>query len=130
MHRDFSSWNYRDQSRTPSLLASSGSAIPMPSIRLVQAPVFHGYSFSIWVEFAGAGDPENIAAILRAAKIDVRGGDAEPASNVGAAQQSGLTVGSIRGDRNHAKSVWLWMVCDNLRVLGENALAVAREALS
>ena len=26
-------------------------AIPMPSLRLIQAPVFHGHSFSVWVEF-------------------------------------------------------------------------------
>ena len=108
-----------------SLLGTSG--LPMPSLRLVQAPVFHGYSFSIWVEFAEAGDPENIAAILRAGKVDIRDGGTEPASNVGTAQQSGLTVGSIRRDRGCANAVWLWMVCDNLRVLAENALAVARE---
>jgi len=108
----------------------NGSGIPNPSLRLVQAPVFHGYSFSLWVEFKEEADPEKIATVLRAAKVDVRGGDTEPASNVGTAQQSGLTVGSIRRDRNHPNSVWLWMVCDNLRVLGENALAVAQEALS
>ncbi len=32
-----------------SLLAASGA--PMPSLRLMQAPVFHGYSISAWVEF-------------------------------------------------------------------------------
>ena len=111
------------------LLKGSASQIPMPSLRLVQAPVFHGYSFSLWVEFTEAADPENIATVLRAAKVDVRGGDTAPASNVGTAQQSGLTVGSIKRDRSHPNAVWLWMVCDNLRVLGENALAAAREAL-
>ena len=120
----------RIASHLASLLASSGSPIPMPSLRLVQAPVFHGYSFSIWVEFAETGDTEQIATILRAGKIDVRDGNTAPASNVGTAQQSGLTVGSIKLDRNHPNSVWLWMVCDNLRVLGENALAVAQEVLS
>ena len=28
-----------------------GAGAPMPSLRLIQAPVFHGYSFSAWVEF-------------------------------------------------------------------------------
>lgn len=116
--------------RNLSLLLGEKSAIPMPSLRLVQAPVFHGYSFSVWVEFAGAGDPENIATILKAAKIDVREGDTAPASNVGTAQQNGLTVGSIRRDRGNPNAVWMWMVCDNLRVLAENALAVAKEVVS
>ena len=82
------------------------------------------------VEFAGAGDPENIATILKAAKIDVREGDTAPASNVGTAQQNGLTVGSIRRDRGNSNAVLMWMVCDNLRVLAENALAVAKEVVS
>ena len=111
-------------------LLNAESGIPMPSIRLVQAPVFHGYSFSFWVEFAQTADPEKITTVLKAAKIDVRDSATEPATNVGAAQQSGLTVGSIRRDRHATKAVWLWMVCDNLRMLGENALAVAREALT
>ena len=112
-----------------SLLAVE-SGIPMPSIRLVQAPVFHGYSFSIWVEFKEPADPEKVTTVLKAAKIDVRDAATEPATNVGAAQQSGLTVGSIRLDRSNPKAAWLWMVCDNLRMLGENALAVAQEGLS
>ncbi|HEY3742113.1 MAG TPA: Asd/ArgC dimerization domain-containing protein [Bryobacteraceae bacterium] len=107
----------------------SGSSIAMPSLRLVQAPVFHGYSFSIWAEFAEDADPKKIETVLRAAKVDVRDGETAPASNVGTAQQSGLTVGSIVRDRNHPKAIWLWMVCDNLRVLGEGALKVAQEAL-
>ena len=106
------------------------SSIPMPSIRLVQAPVFHGYSASIWVEFGEAGDPEKITRILRAAAVDVRDPETAPASNAGTTQQSGLTVGSIQRDRNQPNAVWLWMVCDNLRVLAENALAVAQEGLS
>ena len=117
-------------SRNLALLLGPKSAIPMPSLRLVQAPVFHGYSFSVWVEFAETGDPENITTILKAATVDVRGGDTEPASNVGTAQQNGLTVGSIRRDRGNPKAVWLWMVCDNLRMLAENALAVAKEVVS
>ena len=112
------------------ILLGPKAAIRMPALRLVQAPVFHGYSFSLWVEFNEPADTENITTILKAAKIDVREGGTSPASNVGTAQQSGLTVGSIKRDRNYPTSVWMWMVCDNLRVLAENALAVAQEGLS
>ena len=110
-----------------SLLAATPS-IPMPSIRLVQAPVFHGYSFSIWTEFEASANVKELVRVLKAAGVDVRDSDTQPPSNVGTAQQSGLTVGAIRVDRNNSKAVWLWMVCDNLRVLAENALAVAQEA--
>ena len=32
-------------------LHADGEGVPMPSLRLIQAPVFHGYTFSAWVEF-------------------------------------------------------------------------------
>ena len=32
-------------------LLSAWPGVPMPSLRVIQAPVFHGHSFSIWIEF-------------------------------------------------------------------------------
>ena len=50
-------------------------AIPMPSLRLIQAPVFHGHSFSAWVEFDENPDPAALAEGLSAADFDVRPDD-------------------------------------------------------
>jgi aspartate-semialdehyde dehydrogenase len=109
-----------------SLLAAH-PAIPMPSLRLIQAPVFHGHSFSVWIEFEKNPGPENLASALTKAGIDVR--PDEPPSNAGIAGQSGLSVGAIAADRNHPKACWLWMVADNLRLAAENAIAVAKETM-
>jgi aspartate-semialdehyde dehydrogenase len=48
---------------------------------------------------------------------------------VGITGESGLSVGAITQDRNHARACWIWMVADNLRLTVENALAVAKELL-
>ncbi len=101
--------------------------VPMPSIRLIQAPVFHGHSFSVWVEFEEAPGIDVIAKSLTKAGFDVR--PDEPPNNVGAAGQSGLSVGAIAEDRNHPRACWLWMATDNLRLAAENAVAVAKESL-
>src|SRR5436305_823805 len=46
-------------------LVQNGSLGVMPSLRLLQAPVFHGYSFSIWAEFEGeAPDPRELESLL------------------------------------------------------------------
>src|ERR1019366_6444379 len=90
-----------------------GEGAPMPSLRLIQAPVFHGYSFSAWVEFRDAPDMEMLESGLATEGIEVRGGDFEPPSNVGQAGQGGVAVGGIAPDRNHAEAVWLWFVADN-----------------
>jgi aspartate-semialdehyde dehydrogenase len=103
------------------------SPVPLPSLRLVQAPVFHGYSFSVWVRFAGPPNVETIASELSSTDIDVRGGDEEPASNAGVAGQGGITVGSIAADRNDPHACWFWMVADNLRIAAENCVEVIRE---
>ncbi|MCX6620235.1 MAG: Asd/ArgC dimerization domain-containing protein, partial [Acidobacteria bacterium] len=56
--------------------------VPMPSLRLIQAPVFHGYTFSLWVEFEEAPSPEALAELLDTPFIEVRGADVEAPSNV------------------------------------------------
>jgi aspartate-semialdehyde dehydrogenase len=110
-------------------LPGDGAGVPMPSIRLIQAPVFHGYSFSVWVEFETSPGVDAIQNSLATGNIDVRGEDTEPPTNVGQAGQSGITVGAIEPDRNVAEACWFWMVADNLRLAAENAIAVVRELL-
>ena len=99
--------------------------IPMPSLRLVQAPVFHGHTLSIWVEFERNPGAAALSAHLEAAGLDVRRDD--PPTNTGCAGQNGLSVGAITEDRNNPRACWLWLVADNLRLAAENAVAVAKD---
>lgn len=108
-------------------LPGDGEGALMPSLRVLQAPVFHGYSFSAWVEFEGNPGMEAIENGLVAAHIEVRGAEFEPPTNVGHAGQSGIAVGAIVEDRNNPDACWFWLVCDNLRLAAENAVRVARE---
>jgi aspartate-semialdehyde dehydrogenase len=99
----------------------------MPSLRLIQAPVFHGYSFSAWVEFESNPGIEALESGLACEWIDVRGVDSEPPNNVGNAGQGGIAVGGIAEDSANPDACWFWVVADNLRLAAENAVAVARE---
>ena len=101
-----------------SLLASS-SGPPLPSIRLIQAPVFHGYSMSVWVEFEKKSTREKLEVTLAKAGVDVRDESLEPPNNIGIAQQSGYAVGSIRADGNNPRAFWMWLVADNVRVAAD-----------
>jgi aspartate-semialdehyde dehydrogenase len=94
---------------------------------VVQAPAFHGYSFSAWVEFEDQPDLEAVESSLAVDGIEVLGGDVEPPNNVSQAGQGGIAVGAIAPDRNDPMSCWFWMVADNLRLHAENAVAVAME---
>lgn len=101
-----------------------GNIVAMPSLRLMQAPVFHGYSISGWIEFENlvhAGEVENA---LRSPEIDVRTGDQEAPTNVGVTGQSGLIVGDVRVDRNNPRAVWIWATADNLRILADGVASI------
>jgi aspartate-semialdehyde dehydrogenase len=108
-------------------LLAAWPGVPMPSLRLIQAPVFHGHSFSLWVEFDERPGVETILALLEQGGIDVRRDD--PPTNAGIAGQSGLSAGAIAVDNNNARACWFWIVADNLRLAADNAVAVAREML-
>jgi aspartate-semialdehyde dehydrogenase len=108
-------------------LPGEGEDAPMPSLRLLQAPVFHGYSISCWVEFESNPGIEALESALVSGPIEVRGAEFEPPTNVGQAGQGGIAVGAITPDRNNPEAVWFWIVADNLRLAAENAVAVARE---
>ena len=111
------------------LMQNAGQS-PMPSLKLAQAPVFHGYSFSVWMEFEGdAPDRRRLEALLDGDPISVHDATVDPPNNVGVAGQDGIAVGAISRDRNNARAMWLWMAADNLRLAGQNAMLVAQEIL-
>ena len=97
---------------------------PMPALRVIQAPVFHGYSISLWVEFEENVDAVALGEAIASAQIEVRSESEEAPDNVGVAGQSGLIAGDIRVDRNNPRAAWLWIVGDNLRLISDGALDV------
>ncbi|MDE3198766.1 MAG: hypothetical protein KGN84_20630 [Acidobacteriota bacterium] len=110
-------------------LLERNEGIPMPSIRLIQAPVFHGYTFSFWVDFEEGVTPGEIEEALAGESIDVRTADVEAPDNVGVAGQREVIVGAIAPDRNSANAMWIWGAADNLRLAAESAALIAGEAV-
>lgn len=111
-------------------LLSSDPKIPMPSLKVVHAPVFHGHSFSVWVEFENRPADKALAAAFKSAGFDLRGKDEEPPSNVGVAGHSGVAIGGITADRNDPRACWFWLAADNLRISADNAAEVVRGILA
>ena len=104
------------------------SSVLMPSIRLIQAPVFHGYTISAWIEFDQMANVQQIAETLETdSSLDVRTTDHEMPTNVGVAGQSGISIGDIRVDRNNSRAVWLWAVADNLRITADQVNDLIKE---
>lgn len=100
--------------------------VPNPSLRVVHAPVFHGYSMSLWIEFEATVNAQTAGEALASAQVEVRAAQETAPDNVGSASQSGLSAGDIRVDENNPRALWVWAVGDNLRLTAD---AVA-EAIS
>jgi len=102
----------------------AGDAAPVPSLLLVQAPIFHGHAFSIHVDMEGPVDVEAISRGLAGEHVTVVPVADESPSNVGAAGQGDILV-SIKPDTNDPNGVWLWAATDNLRVAAITAVESA-----
>jgi aspartate-semialdehyde dehydrogenase len=107
-----------------------GKALPLPSLRLIQVPVFHAYSISFWIEFAKDITVSELGQALASAQIEVREANQEVPNSIGAAGQSGLIAGDIRIDRNNPRAAWVWVVCDNLRITADIAVTLLRSVQS
>ena len=116
----------RMESNLATLLAGE---TPMPSVRLLHAPVFHGHAGSVWIEFDSRPGQVQLEEALASAQIDVRGASTEPASNVGVAGISGIVAGPIELDRQHPRACWIWFAADNYRIAADCALALVRSIL-
>jgi aspartate-semialdehyde dehydrogenase len=99
---------------------------PVPSIRLIQVPVFHAYSISFWIEFAEDIAVSELGQALATAQIEVREDSQDVPNSIGAAGHSGLIAGDIRPDKNNPRAAWLWVVCDNLRMTADAAVTLLR----
>ncbi|MBM3759072.1 MAG: hypothetical protein FJW36_02370 [Acidobacteria bacterium] len=102
---------------------------PMPSLRISQAPVFHGLSASIWVEFKTTPDLDRIGELLKKAGLDLHDSTLEPPNNVGIANQDGVAVGAIEADPGNPRAAWFWLAADNHRLIAQNAMLVAKERI-
>ena len=107
-------------------LLKRAAAGPAPSLRLIQAPVFHGHSISVWAEFDAPADPKRLAGALGGGRIDVRGAEDEAGTNVSVAGQEGMIVSRIEADPAEPKAAWFWIVADNHRVAAENAVRLTQ----
>jgi len=107
-----------------------GKTAPLPSLRLIQVPVFHAYSISFWIEFGKDISVSELGQALASAQIEVREATQEVPNSIGAAGQSGLIAGDIHIDRNNPRAAWVWVVCDNLRMTADIAVTLLRSIQS
>jgi aspartate-semialdehyde dehydrogenase len=94
-------------------------------LQLVQAPVFHGFAVSLFLEFERAVTPEAVAAALQSEHIDIVGEEGDPPSNLSSAGQAKVLV-QVKPEDDSTRFV-IWMTADNLKLAARTAVACALE---
>lgn len=102
----------------------TAGAAPMPSLLLVQAPIFHGHAFAIHLEMEAAVDIDVLSKALAGEHLTLVQRSEEGPSNVSVAGQGNILV-SIIPDANLPNGVWLWAAGDNLRIAASTAVECA-----
>jgi aspartate-semialdehyde dehydrogenase len=107
----------------------SAGRLPQLSLQLIHAPVFHGHTFSIAVEFDRQVALEQVEATLSAPHLEVILGDADAPANLNSIGDQDVSV-RVRFDEEGtelSRRVWLWASADNLELSALNAVECAQE---
>jgi aspartate-semialdehyde dehydrogenase len=102
---------------------------PVPSIQLVQAPVFYGYAFAAYAEFASLVDPVQCATAFRNLGVKIAAGNDTP-STASVAGENEIHLSRIESDPNVSGGVWIWGTADSLRLSAVNAVRIAEEIVA
>lgn len=109
--------------------ALSAGRWPRLALQLVQAPVFHGLTFSIAAELERAVDITALEEALSGEHVDLVLEDTDSPSNLAATGQNDVLV-RLRTEQsgrnpNQTSRLWLWAASDNLRLNAQNAVECA-----
>ncbi len=107
----------------------TNGTVPVPSLMLLHAPVFHGHTFSIYIELASPGDVNEIQAALSGEHVVIAHTADEEPSNVNVAGADEIQV-SVRADEQRTNGIWLWAAADNLRITATMAVNCAEEMVA
>ncbi len=103
--------------------------VAVPSLMLLQAPIFHGHAFSLYIEMEKAATLEALVTALAGDHVDVLQGGEESPSNVNAAGQEQIQV-VVRRDGQRENGFWIWAASDNLRIAALSAVECAESMIA
>ena len=99
-------------------------AVPMPALLLLQAPVFHAYTFSVYMELEQSISAGDFANIMAGEHVLVARSPEDAPSNVNVAGKDEILL-TVRRDVTQENGFWLWAAVDNLRLAALTAVDCA-----
>ncbi len=104
----------------------TGEGVLVPSLMLLQAPIFHGHAFSLYLELEQPRALGDFAQMIAGEHVALCRLAEDSPSNVAAAGQPEIMV-AIKPDPQHENGFWVWAAADNLRLQALTALECAQQ---
>lgn len=101
------------------------------AVEVLQGAFFHGMSASLWIDLAGATDPQAVEDALLASPWIERAEDPGALGPVASATETRVLLGGVRADGSRPGGFWVRTAMDNLTRGGAlNAIELAAAVLS
>jgi len=91
---------------------------------LVQTPVFHGHTFSLYIELDQRAEVLGLQDALSGEHVSLAGTPEDSPSNVNAAGQGQILL-AVRPVPDKPNAFWLWGAADNLKLAAITAVECA-----
>jgi aspartate-semialdehyde dehydrogenase len=93
----------------------AGPGMPLPSMMLLQAPIFHGHAVALFLEMESPISVQALSQVLTGDHVAIPDAAEDSPSNVSSAGQADIQL-SLKPDPAQPNGVWLWAAVDNLRI--------------
>ena len=105
--------------------ALANQRLPDLALQMLQLPVFHGYTSSIFLQLGAPVRAAEIAKVLAGGRIEVPA-ESELPSNLSAAGRSEILISvKAAGSGDESTSFWICAAADNLKLAAANAIDCA-----
>jgi aspartate-semialdehyde dehydrogenase len=115
------------------LKAIAGESIASSvTLQLVQAPVFHAYTMSVYAQLPANADATAVRRALSGGVVHLTNAHEEAPSNQSVVQEPGIAIALTEEPPtpDNARGLWLWIAADNLKLAARHAAACAEEFAS
>ena len=107
--------------------AVAGNNLVQPSIQVLHAPVFYGYTFVAVAELDPKQSQHALAEICRKSGFTLDSDTSSPLGNLNASGDSAIHLALPDGDSAQPSTWWFWGAADNIRVPAATAIKLAEK---
>jgi aspartate-semialdehyde dehydrogenase len=108
---------------------AAGRNLVQPSIQVLHAPVFYGYTFVAVADLDSNQSKDALIEICRKAGFALDADASSPLGNLNASGDSAVHLALPENDSAHPGSWWFWGAADNIRLPAATAIKLAEKVI-